>query len=118
MALAHCVFGIDNVFDLKLCAAPSDRSGGAPPLFGRPELKFYDDLFYPAHDPEGPGWSRKKRVFEGGFRPPKNINELFTLFTPRALLFKWGLWMTGHPIPGTKSGIIFFRHIIPKRSFG
>ena len=64
------------------------------------------------------GWSRKKRVFEGGFRPPKNINELFTLFTPRALLLKWGLWMTGHPIPGTKSGIIFFRHIIPKRSFG
>ena len=118
MALAHCVFGIDNVFDFKLCAAPSDRSGGAPPLFGRPEFKFYYDLFYPAHDPEGPGWSRKKRVFEGGFRPPKNINELFTLFTPRALLLKWGLWMTGHPIPGTKSGIIFFRHIIPKRSFG
>ena len=71
MALAHCVFGIDNVFDFKLCAAPSDRSGGAPPLFGRPEFKFYYDLFYPAHaalwadrlEPE----KKKKGFSKGGF---------------------------------------------------
>ena len=42
--------------------------------YRRPDFKCDDDAFYPAHDPEGPGWSRKKRIFEGGLRPPQNLN--------------------------------------------
>ena len=40
------------------------------PTYGHPEFKFYDDLFYPAHDRRS-GCSRKKRV-------AKNIGELLT----------------------------------------
>ena len=45
--------------------------------FGLSEFQFCYDLFYPAHDPEGDGWSRNKRV-------PENISELLT---PRALAY-------------------------------
>ena len=67
MAIAHCVFGINNVHFFLFALS-----------YRRPDFKCDDDAFYPAHDPEGPGWSRKKRIFEGGLRPPQNLNDLLT----------------------------------------
>ena len=58
------------------------RGGGAQDrqsiwfrTYGHPEFKFYDELFYPAH--ENKGLRRKKRI-------PKKIHELLT---PRALAY-------------------------------